>query len=61
MKEFNDLLKSIGGNRRELAEAIGIEYISLTSQLAKSKTVPKWAKSMVYMDRKLKETKQNNL
>lgn len=53
MKEFNDLLKEIGGNRKELAKEIGIEYTSLTSQLAKSKSMPKWAKSMLYMNRKI--------
>lgn len=53
--EFNKLLKDIGGSRKELAKELGIEYTSVTNQLAKSKPIPKWAKSMLYMQKKLKE------
>ena len=56
MKEFNELLESIGGDRKELAKDIGIKYTSATNQLAKGKEPPKWAKSMLYMARKLKES-----
>ena len=56
MKEFNALLKSFGGDRKELAKAIGIKYTSATNQLAKGKEPPKWAKSMMYMARMIKES-----
>lgn len=64
MSEFDELLESIGGNRKELAEEIGMKLTSVTNQLAKGKTkvkpVPKWAKSMLYMKRKLIEMEEDN-
>ena len=55
MKEFNDILKEIGSDRKQLAKEIGMQYTSLTNQLAKSKPLPKWAKSMVYLYKALKK------
>ena len=54
-EKFNELLKSIGGNRVELANEIGIKRTSANNQLAKGKKSPKWAKSMLYMARKIKQ------
>lgn len=47
-ERFNKLLAQIG-NRRELAEYLGMSYESVRNQLAPSKTLPKWAKSMLYV------------
>lgn len=55
MKEFNELLKELGISRKDLAKVLGMEYTSVTNQLAKSKPMPKWAKSMLLTYKKLKE------
>lgn len=47
-ERFNKLLAQIG-DRRELAEYLGMSYESVRNQLAPSKPLPKWAKSMLYM------------
>ena len=46
-ERFNKILSQIG-NRRKLAEYMGMSYESVRNQLAPSKPLPKWAKSILY-------------
>lgn len=46
-EEFNALLKEVGLSRKELAEKLGFTYDSVRSQLALSKVLPRWAKSVL--------------
>lgn len=55
-KDFNELLKNLGISRQELSKQLEMEYSSVSNQLAKSKPLPKWAKSMLLAARKLKES-----
>ena len=55
MKEFNELLKSLGISRRDFAQQIGLTYESMGAMLVKGKPVPKWVKSALIVAKKLKE------
>ena len=46
-QKFNQLLKELGMSRHDLANHIGLTKKSIYSQLAPSKGLPKWAKSML--------------
>jgi len=46
-EQFNKTLSKIG-DRRDLAKYLGMSYESVRSQLAPSKPLPKWAKSILY-------------
>ena len=52
-EKFKALLKEAGLTRKELAEIIGMEYTSMTNQLAPTKDLPKWAKSVLLIYDKL--------
>ena len=57
-EKFESLLHSAGISRHDLAEYLGLAYGSVQNQLAPSKDLPRWAKSiMLYQDRmeKIKE------
>jgi hypothetical protein len=54
-ERFKDLLKSVGLTYTSLADAIGMKYYSVKSQLAPSKELPKWAKSMLLLADRLKK------
>ena len=59
MKEFNDLLKTLGITRKEFAEGVGITYKSMGAMLVKSKPVPKWALSALIVAKQLKVVEEN--
>jgi hypothetical protein len=53
-EKFKALLNLVGLNYISLAKAIGMKYNSVKNQLAPSKELPKWAKSMLIVYDKLK-------
>lgn len=52
-KEFKALLEEAGLTREEFANELGMKFSSMTNQLAPSKELPKWAKSVLIIVRKL--------
>jgi hypothetical protein len=57
-EKFESLLNEAGISRHDLAEHLGLAYGSVQNQLAPSKDLPRWAKSiMLYQERceKIKE------
>lgn len=59
-KEFNDLLKKVGTNRKELAENIDLSYMSVNNQLAPGKELPRWAKSVLFINNKKYENRNQS-
>ena len=57
-KDFNNILKESGTNRKELAENIGLKYSSVNNQLAPSKELPTWAKSVVFINQKQNDNRK---
>jgi DNA-binding XRE family transcriptional regulator len=63
-EKFKSLLNRAGISRHDLAEHLGLTYGSVQNQLAPSKNLPRWAKSiMLYQERrekiKEKESEEN--
>lgn len=52
-EEFKALLEEAGLTREEFANELGMKFSSITNQLAPSKELPKWAKSVLIIVRKL--------
>ena len=46
-EKFKALIDKLGLSRQELADMLGMKFTSVTNQLAPSKDLPKWAKSML--------------
>jgi len=54
-EKFESLLNRVGISRHDLAEYLGLAYASVQNQLAPSKELPRWAKSiMLYEERREK-------
>jgi hypothetical protein len=54
-EKFESLLNDAGISRHDLAEHLGLAYGSVQNQLAPSKDLPRWAKSiMLYQERREK-------
>jgi hypothetical protein len=52
-EKFKALLDEVGLSYRELAFLLGMEYTSVTNQLAPAKELPRWAKSMLIVSERL--------
>lgn len=54
-EKFESLMNDLGISRHDLAEHLGLAYGSVQNQLAPSKKLPRWAKSiMLYHERREK-------
>ena len=56
-EEFKALLDKAKLSREEFSELMGMKFTSVTNQLAPSKELPKWAKSVLIIVRKLENNK----
>ncbi|MDO9554545.1 hypothetical protein [Rhodonellum sp.] len=54
-EKFESLLNKAGISRQELARRMGMQYTSVTNQLAPAKPLPKWAKSILIFVELLEE------
>jgi hypothetical protein len=62
-QKFESLLDETGITRHDLTEKLGLAYGSVQNQLAPSKNLPKWAKSiLLFHERweKIKEKESGN-
>lgn len=55
-EKFKALLDSVGLTYKDLAIEMGLTYDSLKSMVAPGKKLPKWAKSMLLISEKLKDS-----
>ena len=58
--KFKALLHQAGLSREDFAELMDMKFTSMTNQLAPSKHLPKWAKSVLIFHERLEEKKKNN-
>jgi len=58
--KFKALLDEAGLSREDFAELMDMKFTSMTNQLAPSKHLPKWAKSVLIVHERLEEKKKNN-
>ena len=58
--KFKALLDEAGLSREDFAELMDMKFTSMTNQLAPSKHLPKWAKSVLIFHERLEEKKKNN-
>jgi len=50
-EQFKDLLNQVGLTYKSLAEQLGLSYESVRNQCALAKPLPRWAKSMLLIDK----------
>ena len=57
-EKFVSLLNDAGISRHDLAEYLGLAYGSVQNQLAPSKNLPRWAKSIMFYQERCKKEKK---
>ena len=58
--KFKVLLDEAGLSREDFAELMDMKFTSMTNQLAPSKHLPKWAKSVLIFHERWEEKKKIN-
>lgn len=59
-EKFESLLNEAGISRHDLAEHLGLAYGSVQNQLAPSKDLPRWAKSIMLYEERRKKIKEKD-
>lgn len=59
-EKFESLLNEVGISRHDLAEHLGLAYGSVQNQLAPSKKLPRWAKSMLLLGERWEKIKEKD-
>lgn len=59
-EKFESLLNEAGISRHDLAEKLGLAYGSVQNQLAPSKELPRWAKSVLLVWERWEESKKDS-
>ena len=59
-QKFKALLDELELSREDFAELMDMKFTSMTNQLAPSKHLPKWAKSVLIFHERWEEKKNNN-
>lgn len=60
-EKFESLLNEAGISRHDLAERLGLAYGSVQNQLAPSKELPRWAKSVLLVWERTGKIKQKDI